>query len=60
MTNHATLQSLLTSIQVKTGVPKPCCVPQKLEPVTLMYYDENNSIVLKRYPDMSVRSCACR
>ena len=60
MTNHATLQSLLTSVRVKSDVPEPCCVPSKLQTVTLMYYDENNNIVLKQYPDMMVESCACR
>lgn len=43
-----------------TGVPQPCCVADKLQPVTLLFYDEYDNIVLKTYSDMIVESCACR
>ncbi|XP_067928522.1 bone morphogenetic protein 3-like [Watersipora subatra] len=60
LTNHATLQSLLTAVEPSSKVPQLCCVPQQLQSVTLLYYDADQNIVLKTYPDMSVESCVCR
>jgi hypothetical protein len=59
-TNHATIQSIVRAVGIQTGVPSPCCVPASLTSLTLLYFDENQNVVLKNYPEMSVRSCACR
>ncbi|KAK2156982.1 hypothetical protein LSH36_201g03038 [Paralvinella palmiformis] len=58
--NHATIQSLVHAIGLNSRVPGPCCVPEKLAAVTLLYFDENKNVVLKNYPEMSVESCSCR
>lgn len=58
-TNHAVVQSLVNSINVSLA-PKPCCVPTQLNPVTMLYLDEQNKAVLKNYQDMSVVGCGCR
>lgn len=58
-TNHAVVQSLVNSINVDLA-PKPCCVPTQLNPVTMLYLDEQNKAVLKNYQDMSVVGCGCR
>ena len=58
--NHATIQSLVHAIGINSQVPGPCCVPDKLSAVTLLYFDENKNVVLKNYPEMSVDSCSCR
>jgi hypothetical protein len=58
--NHATIQSLVHAIGIQTDVPAPCCVPDALSSVTLLYFDENGNVVLKNYPAMTVQSCACR
>ncbi len=58
--NHATIQSLVHAIGLLPQVPAPCCVPDKLSSITLLYFDENKNVVLKNYPDMSVESCGCR
>ncbi|XP_067124293.1 bone morphogenetic protein 3-like [Centruroides vittatus] len=58
--NHATIQSLVHSLSLDPNVPPPCCVPDMTSSVTLLYYDEDTNVVLKRYPRMTVDSCACR
>ena len=58
--NHATIQSLVHAIGIPANVPAPCCVPDTLSSVTLLFFDENRNVVLKNYPAMSVQSCACR
>lgn len=58
-TNHAIVQDLVNSIDPRS-VPKPCCVPTELTPITLLYIDEHNKVVLKAYQDMVVQGCGCR
>ncbi|KAI0223103.1 Bone morphogenetic protein 3 [Lamellibrachia satsuma] len=58
--NHATIQSLVQAVGLYTDVPAPCCVPEALSSVTLLYFDESQNVVLKNYPAMTVQSCACR
>ena len=43
------------------GVPAPCCVPDAMDSLTLLYFDETRqNVVLKNYPKMVVKSCSCR
>ncbi|KAL8564066.1 hypothetical protein ACOMHN_034543 [Nucella lapillus] len=58
--NHATIQSIVHTIGLYSEVPPPCCVPDALTSLTLLYFDEHQNVVLKNYPGMSVQSCACR
>ncbi|OQV20634.1 putative Bone morphogenetic protein 2 [Hypsibius exemplaris] len=58
-TNHATVQSLVHNANIG-AVPKPCCVPTDLSPISLLYMDEYEKIVLKNYQDMVVEGCGCR
>ncbi|XP_046379229.1 bone morphogenetic protein 3-like [Haliotis cracherodii] len=58
--NHATIQSIVNAIGIYSNVPAPCCVPDAMSSVTLLYFDENRNVVLKNYPGMTVQSCACR
>jgi len=58
--NHATIQSLVHAVGLDPEVPAPCCVPDKLSSITLLYFDENGNVVLKNYPNMTVQKCACR
>ncbi|KFM76636.1 Bone morphogenetic protein 3, partial [Stegodyphus mimosarum] len=58
--NHATIQSLVHALGLNPNVPTPCCVPSVTKPLTLLYFDENGSLVLKNYPNMIVEKCACR
>ncbi|CAJ1067591.1 growth/differentiation factor 10 [Xyrichtys novacula] len=58
--NHATIQSIVRAVGIIPGVPEPCCVPEKMSPLPVLYQDESRNPVLKIYPDMSVQSCSCR
>jgi len=57
-TNHAQIQSLLHS--VNRHVPAPCCVPTELSSISLLYFDETGTVVLRNYQDMVVDACGCR
>ncbi|XP_063244182.1 bone morphogenetic protein 3-like [Bacillus rossius redtenbacheri] len=59
-TNHATIQSLVHAIGSQPGVPAPCCVPDTLSSMSLLFMDEMGNVVLKSYPAMTVDTCACR
>ncbi|CAG5091133.1 Oidioi.mRNA.OKI2018_I69.PAR.g12873.t1.cds [Oikopleura dioica] len=57
--NHAFLQSIMNRYEPE--VPLPCCVPDKLAPLSILYNEESSQhVVLKVYPNMSVLSCSCR
>lgn len=58
-TNHAILQTLVHSLDPE-GTPQPCCVPVRLSPISMLYYDNNDNVVLRHYQDMVVDECGCR
>lgn len=58
-TNHAIVQTLVHSVS-PGAVPKACCVPTQLSPISLLFVDEDNRVVLKNYQDMAVVGCGCR
>ncbi|XP_035515100.1 growth/differentiation factor 10b [Morone saxatilis] len=58
--NHATIQSIVRAVGIVPGVPEPCCVPEKMSPLSVLFLDPHRNIVLKVYPGMSVDTCACR
>ncbi|XP_033861764.2 bone morphogenetic protein 3-like [Acipenser ruthenus] len=58
--NHATIQSIVRAVGVVPGIPEPCCVPERMSSLTILFFDENKNVVLKVYPNMTVESCACR
>ncbi|XP_038599273.1 growth/differentiation factor 10 [Tachyglossus aculeatus] len=58
--NHATIQSIVKAVGIIPGIPEPCCVPDKMNSLSVLFLDENRNVVLKVYPNMSVETCACR
>uniref|UniRef100_V9KUY6 Bone morphogenetic protein 3 n=1 Tax=Callorhinchus milii TaxID=7868 RepID=V9KUY6_CALMI len=58
--NHATIQSIVRAVGVVPGIPEPCCVPEEMSPIVILFMDENEDVILKSYPNMKVESCACR
>lgn len=56
-TNHAIVQMLAHLMDKQ--IPKPCCAPTKLQPITVLYYDDYSNVVLKEYRNMIVQSCGC-
>ena len=57
--NHATVQSIVHELNLTPGIGRPCCVPTMLLPISLLYYDNHDNVVLKQYPDMVADSCGC-
>uniref|UniRef100_A0A8D0BT60 TGF-beta family profile domain-containing protein n=1 Tax=Salvator merianae TaxID=96440 RepID=A0A8D0BT60_SALMN len=57
-TNHAILQSLVHLMKPET-VPKACCAPTKLSATSVLYYDSNNNVILKKHRNMVVKTCGC-
>ncbi|MBN3301109.1 BMP3 protein, partial [Amia calva] len=58
--NHATIQSIVRAVGVVPGIPEPCCVPERMSSLSILFLDEELNVVLKVYPNMTVESCACR
>ncbi|XP_063075142.1 bone morphogenetic protein 2-like [Engraulis encrasicolus] len=60
--NHATVQALTHTLspgRTHTRTHTPCCVPDALAPVSLLYFDEHDTVVLRQYRDMVAESCGC-
>ncbi|XP_077107257.1 growth/differentiation factor 10 [Ranitomeya variabilis] len=58
--NHATIQSIVKAVGIIPGVPEPCCTPERMSSLSVLFLDEGRNVVLKVYPNMSVESCSCR
>ncbi|XP_069837968.1 bone morphogenetic protein 2-like [Dendropsophus ebraccatus] len=58
-TNHATVQSIVHALKLKKDVTTPCCVPDRLNSINLLYFDDEENVVLKQYDDMVAVSCGC-
>lgn len=58
-TNHAVVQTLVNSSN-PGKVPKACCVPTQLEGISMLYLNDQRTVVLKNYQDMTVVGCGCR
>ncbi|XP_056286661.1 bone morphogenetic protein 2-like [Pseudoliparis swirei] len=59
-TNHATVRSIIHALRLAGGeVGAPCCVPDRLQSISLLYFDDEENVVLKQYDDMVALSCGC-
>ncbi|XP_066506520.1 bone morphogenetic protein 10-like [Hoplias malabaricus] len=59
-TKHAMIQALL-NLRSPQKHPKPCCVPTKLEPISLLYINDNGNVFFEpKYEGMVVAECGCR
>ena len=59
-TNHATVQSIVHALGASNKhVGTPCCVPNKLFSISLLYFDDDENVILKQYDDMVAASCGC-
>uniref|UniRef100_A0ACB8FCP0 Bone morphogenetic protein 6 n=1 Tax=Sphaerodactylus townsendi TaxID=933632 RepID=A0ACB8FCP0_9SAUR len=50
-THHAIVQTLVHLMNPKY-VPKPCCAPTKLHAISVLYFDDNSNVILKKYRNM--------
>ncbi|KAM5140462.1 bone morphogenetic protein 2-A-like [Mantella aurantiaca] len=58
-TNHATVQSIVHALKLNQDIGTPCCVPDRLNSINLLYFDDEENVVLKQYDDMVAVSCGC-
>ncbi|XP_075890820.1 bone morphogenetic protein 2 isoform X2 [Nelusetta ayraudi] len=59
-TNHATVRSIMHALKLSADeVSAPCCVPDRLQSISLLYFDDEENVVLKQYDDMVALSCGC-
>ncbi|MPC14632.1 Bone morphogenetic protein 10 [Portunus trituberculatus] len=59
-TKHAVVQTLMNSVHPDRS-PRACCVPTKLGPISLLYFENNQTPTYKyQYDDMVVLECGCR
>ncbi|XP_033097121.1 bone morphogenetic protein 10-like [Anneissia japonica] len=58
-TKHAIIQTLVHEFKPKS-IPKPCCVPNNLAPISLLYIKEGVITYKYKYEGMVVKDCACR
>ncbi|KFQ41088.1 Bone morphogenetic protein 7, partial [Mesitornis unicolor] len=58
-TNHATVQSIVHTLKLSQNVSTPCCVPDELKSLNLLYFDDKENVVLKNYKDMVATRCGC-
>nr|AID65996.1 BMP 5-8b [Hydra vulgaris] len=58
-TNHAIIQTLVHMMYPEI-IPKPCCAPNKLNTLQVLFLDERNNVVMKRYSNMIVQHCGCQ
>ncbi len=57
---HSIIQALVHAAQ-PDKVGKVCCVPVRLDPISLLYFDEEGVLTYKyRYEEMVVAECGCR
>lgn len=57
-TNHAIVQTLV-HLMNPWRFPKPCCAPTKLNPISVLYFLDDQNVILKKYKKMVVKSCGC-
>ncbi|GLH04621.1 Protein decapentaplegic [Gryllus bimaculatus] len=58
-TNHATVQSIVHALGLQAHARAPCCAPDRLEGLSLLYTNDQGDVVLKIYEDMVASTCAC-
>ncbi|KAH9496555.1 Bone morphogenetic protein 7 [Bulinus truncatus] len=58
-TNHAVMQMLVHTMR-PDAAPVPCCAPKDYSSISLLYYDDKSSVVLKKFRDMKVKTCGCQ
>ncbi|XP_072515192.1 bone morphogenetic protein 10-like [Salminus brasiliensis] len=59
-TKHAIIQTLV-NLKSPQKASQACCVPTKLDPISLLYVNENGHVIFQhKYEGMVVAECGCR
>ncbi|KAM6215960.1 growth/differentiation factor 3 [Rhynchocyon petersi] len=55
--NYAFMQALMSAVAPE--VPPAVCIPTKLSPISMLYHDNEDNVILRHYEDMVVDECGC-
>ena len=55
--NYAFMQALMHAVDPE--VPQAVCIPTKLSPISMLYQDNDDNVILRHYEDMIVDECGC-
>lgn len=55
--NYAFLQALMHAVDPE--IPQAVCIPTKLSPISMLYQDNDDNVILSHYEDMVVDECGC-
>ncbi|KAM4888132.1 embryonic growth/differentiation factor 1 [Thomomys bottae] len=58
--NHAVLRALVHAAAPGAAAGLPCCVPARLSPISVLFFDNSDNVVLRHYEDMVADDCGCR
>ncbi|KAM5262726.1 growth/differentiation factor 3 [Ctenodactylus gundi] len=55
--NYAFMRALMHAVDPQ--VPPAACVPTRLSPISMLYRDNDDNVILRHYKDMVVDECGC-
>ncbi|XP_046513144.1 growth/differentiation factor 3 [Equus quagga] len=55
--NYAFMQALMHAVDPQ--IPQAVCIPTKLSPISMLYQDNDDNVILRHYEDMVVDECGC-
>uniref|UniRef100_A0A8C0TCW3 Growth/differentiation factor 3 n=1 Tax=Canis lupus familiaris TaxID=9615 RepID=A0A8C0TCW3_CANLF len=55
--NYAFMQALMHAVDPE--IPQAVCIPTKLSPISMLYQDNDDNVILRHYEDMVVDECGC-
>ncbi|XP_015983513.2 growth/differentiation factor 3 [Rousettus aegyptiacus] len=55
--NYAFMQALMHVVD--PAIPQAVCIPTKLSPISMLYQDNDDNVILRHYEDMVVDECGC-
>ncbi|XP_037371222.1 growth/differentiation factor 3 [Talpa occidentalis] len=55
--NYAFMQALMHAVE--PDIPQAVCIPTKLSPISMLYQDNDDNVILRHYENMVVDECGC-
>ncbi|XP_006901829.1 PREDICTED: growth/differentiation factor 3 [Elephantulus edwardii] len=55
--NYAFMKAMMRVVDPE--VPKAVCIPTKLSPISMLYRDNDDNVILRHYENMVVDDCGC-
>ncbi|XP_004692636.1 PREDICTED: growth/differentiation factor 3 [Condylura cristata] len=55
--NYAFMQALMHAVD--PDIPQAVCIPTRLSPISMLYQDNDDNVILRHYENMVVDECGC-